>query len=113
MFDPPFRCIEVLGVGCLNEQQMGDLVKIMNKAFTEHFERQGERDKKRADEDYDADVEEQLEEEDDEDVFVLSKLGDVIHALFATYKELMAPVLDQILPHVVKLLVRRSLLFFI
>ncbi len=51
-------------------------------------------------------MEEQLEEEDDEDVFVLSKLGDLIHALFATHKEAMAPVLDQLLPAVVKLLDR-------
>ena len=100
------RCVELLGAGCLNEQHMSDLVAIMQKSFAEHFERQGERNKKRTDEDYDADVEEQLEEEDDEDVFVLSKLGDLIHAFFATHKEAMAPVFEQILPAVVKLLDR-------
>jgi hypothetical protein len=79
---------------------------MIKPCFQEHFERQGERNKKRADEDYDADVEEQLEEEDDEDVFVLSKLGDLMHALFATHKEAMTPVFDQLLPAVVKLLDR-------
>ncbi len=98
--------MELLGVGCLNDSQMGDLVRIMLKSFQEHFERQGERNSKRADEDYDADVEEQLEEEDDEDVYVLSKLGDLLHALFSTHKEAMVPVFDQLLPSVVKLLVR-------
>ena len=33
-FNSLARCIEILGVGCLNDQQMGDLVKIMIKAFT-------------------------------------------------------------------------------
>ena len=107
MYNKPIkRCVELLGAGCLNEQHMTDLVAIMQKSFAEHFERQGERNKKRTDEDYDADVEEQLEEEDDEDVFVLSKLGDLIHAFFATHKEAMAPVFEQILPAVVKLLDR-------
>ena len=47
------RCIEILGRGCLNEQAMADLVKIMIATMTEHFERQAERNKKRNDEDYD------------------------------------------------------------
>merc|ERR1712226_1352429 len=98
------RCIEFLGVGCLNEQQMAELVKIMQKALQEHFELQGERDVKRRDEDYDEDVEQQLEEEDGDDVFVLSKLGELIHALFSTHKQDFCPAFDQILPAAVKLL---------
>ena len=100
------RCVELLGMGCLSEQHMGELIKIMLKALSEHYERQGEREGKRRDEDYDEGVEEQLEEEDDEDVYVLSKLGDLIHALFSTHKEAMIPVFDQLLPSVVKLLDR-------
>ncbi|TRY67741.1 hypothetical protein TCAL_02908 [Tigriopus californicus] len=98
------RCVELLGLGCLSEQAMGELIKIMLKTLQEHYERQGEREKKRKDEDYDEGVEEQLEEEDDDDVFVLSKLGDLLHALFSTHKESMIPVFDQLLPSVVKLL---------
>ena len=41
-------------------------------------------------------VEEQLEEEDEEDVYTLSKLGDLIHALFSTHKEAFLPVFDQV-----------------
>ena len=48
-------------------------------------------------------------DEDDEDVYTLSKLGDLLHALFSTYKEAFLPVFDQILPYVVKLLVRNLL----
>jgi hypothetical protein len=80
------------------------LVKIMISTMTEHFERQAERQKKRADEDYDEGVEEQLEDEDEEDVYTLSKMGDLIHALFSTHKEAFLPVFDQLLPYFSKLL---------
>ena len=50
----------------------------MVSTMTEHFERQTERNKKRSDEDYDEGVEEQLVDEDDEDVYTLSKLGDLV-----------------------------------
>ena len=94
------------GAGCLNEQAMGDLIKIAISTLNEHFERQGERLKKRNDEDYDEGVEEQLVEEDDEDTYTLSKLGDLIHALFAAYKEAFLPCFEQLLPYATKLLVR-------
>jgi len=44
-----------------------------------------------------------------QDVYTLSKLGDLLHALFSTYKETFLPVFDQILPYINKLLVRFSL----
>jgi hypothetical protein len=50
----------------------------MISTFTNHFERQSERMSKRTDEDYDEGVEEQLVDEDDEDVYVLSKIADVV-----------------------------------
>ncbi len=106
------RCIEILGVGCLNDQSMAELVKIMIQTLTEHFEKQAERQKKRSDEDYDEQVEEQLVDEDDEDVYTLSKLGDLIHALFSTHKAAFLPVFDQLLPYVTKLLVRWSFTTF-
>ena len=99
------RCVEILGHGCLNEQAMAELVKIMTSTLTEHFERQAERNKKRSDEDYDEGVEETLENEDEEDTYTLSKLGDLIHALFSTYKHDFLPVFDQLLPYASKLLV--------
>ena len=47
----------------------------------------------------------QLVDEDEEDVYTLSKLGDLFHALFSTHKEQFLPVFDQLLIHVNKLLV--------
>ena len=47
----------------------------------------------------------QLVDEDEEDVYTLSKLGDLFHALFSTHKEKFLPVFDQLLIHVNKLLV--------
>jgi hypothetical protein len=41
-------------------------------------------------------------------VYTLSKLGDLLHALFSTYKEAFLPVFDQLLPFVVKLLVSKE-----
>jgi hypothetical protein len=104
------RCVEILGVGCLNDQAMGELVKIMTTTVTEHFERQTERNGKRSDEDYDEGVEEQLVDEDDEDVYTLSKLGDLIHALFSTHKEAFLPVFEQLLPFATKLLVSEEII---
>lgn len=51
-------------------------------------------------------VEEQLVDEDGEDVYLLSKLSDVMHALFSTYKENLFPYFDQVIGHYVKMLVR-------
>ena len=44
--------------------------------------------------------------QDDQDVYLLSKVSDIMHALFGTYKETILPIFEQLLPHFVKLLVR-------
>ena len=85
---------------------MKSLVEIISSTIKQHFEKQEERNKKRGDEDYDEGVEEQLVDEDEEDVYTLSKIGDLFHALFSTYKDTFLPVFDQLLPIVTKLLVR-------
>lgn len=48
-----FQCIELLGAGCLPDEMMVDVLRILNKLLTEHFERATERHQKRNDEDYD------------------------------------------------------------
>jgi importin-5 len=53
-------------------------------------------------------VEEQLVDEDSEDTYLLSKVSDVIHALFSTYKESFFPFFDQIVGHYTKMLVSLS-----
>ena len=99
------RCVELLGPNCLGDQ-MDELVKHLDKTMEEHFNKQAERQGKRqgGDEDYDQEVEEQLEDEDDEDVYTLSKVGDVIHALFYQYKETFLPSFDKLLPRFAALL---------
>lgn len=97
------KCIEVLGSGCLDEDQIKELMKMLDKVFTNHFERADTRREKRKDEDYDEVVEEQLLDEDDEDTYSLSKVSDVLHSLFAAYGAQFLPFFDVILPHVVRL----------
>jgi len=98
------KCVEILGMGCLTEEYMAQVLKFLLSTINQHLERQAERNTKRKDEDYDDDVEDQLVDEDEEDVYTLSKLGDLFHALFSTHKEKFLPVFDQLLIHVVKLL---------
>lgn len=49
-------------------------------------------------------VEEQLADEDNEDVYGLSRVADVLHALLSAYRESFFPHLDSLLPHLVQLL---------
>lgn len=49
-------------------------------------------------------VEEQLADEDNEDVYGLSRVADVLHALMSAYRESFFPHLDSLLPHLVQLL---------
>lgn len=100
------KCVELLGAGCLGDPGMEETVKILDKTMVEHFKRQEERQGKRqgGEEDYDEGVEEQLEDEDDEDVYILSKVGDVVHAVFSQYREAWLPQFERLLPLFSKLL---------
>ncbi|XP_076164575.1 karyopherin beta 3 [Ptiloglossa arizonensis] len=98
------RCIETLGAGCLETQPMADLLHILDKLLNKHFERAVARLEKRKDEDYDEVVEEQLADEDDEDVYTLSKIADIVHAALTTHKSSFFPFFDQICGHFAKLL---------
>ncbi|XP_039296349.1 importin-5 [Nilaparvata lugens] len=98
------KCIEFLGNGCLTEEAMQEVLKILDKLLKEHFNRAVERLEKRKDEDYDEVVEEQLLDEDSDDVYILSKVADIIHALFTAYKADFFPYFDQVVEHFVKML---------
>ena len=43
--------------------------------------------------------------QDDDDVYILSKISDVIHAILGTQGDTALPMFEQLVPHVVKLLV--------
>lgn len=63
------------------------------------------------DEDYDEQEEERILSEKDEDEYVLSKMCEVMRAIFSTYKTDALPLFQQLMVHVVKLLVRSLILF--
>ncbi|KAL4704553.1 hypothetical protein ACJJTC_016104 [Scirpophaga incertulas] len=98
------KCIELLGAGCLSDEMMAEVLRILNKLLTEHFERATERRQKRSDEDYDEVVEEQLADEDNGDVYGLSRVADVVHALLSAYRAAFYPHLDALLPRLAQLL---------
>jgi hypothetical protein len=83
---------------------MTELLGILHKILEAHFTKQAERQEQRKDEDFDEDLEETLLEEDDEDIYILSKVSDIMHGLFGAYKTEVLPAFEQLLPHFVKLL---------
>lgn len=98
------RSIETLGPNCLSPDSMNSVLKVITKFMSEHFEREEKRAIARTEDDYDEGVEEQLAEEDDNDILLLSKIADIIHALFKTYKTNFLPFFDRVVPSFVKLL---------
>ncbi|KAF6207377.1 hypothetical protein GE061_018618 [Apolygus lucorum] len=98
------KCIETLGKGCMTEDSLKELLRIVDSILKQHFERAVERLDKRKDEDYDEVVEEQLEDEDNDDNYTLGKVADIIHALFVTYKEDFYSYFDHIMGHFVKMM---------
>jgi len=98
------KCVEFMGPRALNEEQMGSVIKILNKNLTDHFTKQEQRHEARRDEDYDDETEDQLLDEDDFDALILSKISDIIHALFKVYKQNFMTPFDQIAQHFVQLL---------
>lgn len=98
------KCIECLGVGCLGDQEMRQIVGIIEERFKKHFEKSSEREDLRKDEDYDEEVEHDLKAEHEDDALLLSKISDIFHALFLTFKENTLPYFELLLPHIAKLL---------
>lgn len=98
------KSIETLGPNCLSPEAMNEVLKLITKFMGEHFEREEKRAEARNEEDYDDGVEEQLAEEDDNDILILSKIADIIHSLFSTYKTNFLPFFDRVVASFVKLL---------
>uniref|UniRef100_A0A3Q1LV36 Importin 5 n=2 Tax=Bos TaxID=9903 RepID=A0A3Q1LV36_BOVIN len=97
-------CIEVMGDGCLNNEHFEELGGILKAKLEEHFKNQELRQVKRQDEDYDEQVEESLQDEDDNDVYILTKVSDILHSIFSSYKEKVLPWFEQLLPLIVNLI---------
>ncbi|XP_066113316.1 ran-binding protein 6 isoform X2 [Saccopteryx bilineata] len=98
------KSIEVMGVGCLNDEHLEELGEILKAKLEGHFKNQELRQVKRQEENYDQQVEMSLQDEDECDVYVLTKVSDILHSLFSTYKEKILPWFEQLLPLIVNLI---------
>ncbi|XP_077456296.1 importin-5 [Stigmatopora argus] len=98
------KCIELMGDGCLNNEHFEELGGILKSKLEEHFKNQELRQAKRQDEDYDEQVEESLQDEDENDVYILTKVSDVLHSVFSSYKEKVLPWFEQLLQLIVQLI---------
>uniref|UniRef100_A0A8C2X7F7 Karyopherin (importin) beta 3 n=1 Tax=Cyclopterus lumpus TaxID=8103 RepID=A0A8C2X7F7_CYCLU len=98
------KCIELMGDGCLNNEHFEELGGILKGKLEEHFKNQELRQTKRQDEDYDEEVEESLQDEDENDVYILTKVSDVLHSVFSSYKEKVLPWFEQLLQLIVQLI---------
>ncbi|XP_049610535.1 importin-5 [Syngnathus scovelli] len=98
------KCIELMGDGCLNNEHFEELGGILKGKLEEHFKNQELRQAKRQDEDYDEQVEETLQDEDENDVYILTKVSDVLHSVFSSYKEKVLPWFEQLLQLIVQLI---------
>uniref|UniRef100_A0AAY4B4J1 TOG domain-containing protein n=1 Tax=Denticeps clupeoides TaxID=299321 RepID=A0AAY4B4J1_9TELE len=98
------KCIELMGDGCLNNEHFEELGGILKGKLEEHFKNQELRQAKRQDEDYDEQVEETLQDEDENDVYILTKVSDILHSLFSSYKEKVLPWFEQLLQLIVNLI---------
>ncbi|XP_041482292.1 importin-5-like [Lytechinus variegatus] len=98
------KCIEFLGQRSLNLNQMQEVGTTLNDMFEQHFKRQQERQEQRKDEDYDDIVEEGLQDEDDDDVYLLSKISDILHAVLGTYADVALPFFEMLMKNIIRLL---------
>ncbi|XP_060889016.1 importin-5 [Labrus mixtus] len=98
------KCIELMGDGCLNNEHFEELGGILKGKLEEHFKNQELRQTKRQDEDYDEQVEETLQDEDENDVYILTKVSDILHSVFSSYKEKVLPWFEQLLQLIVQLI---------
>ncbi|XP_069889339.1 ran-binding protein 6 isoform X2 [Dipodomys merriami] len=98
------KSIEVMGDGCLNDEHLEELGGILKAKLEGHFKNQEIRQVKRQEENYDQQVEMSLQDEDECDVYILTKVSDILHSLFSTYKEKILPWFEQLLPLIVNLI---------
>ena len=99
MFSSLSSCIEMLGKQFISPDQLNEIVRVLDVHLKEHFQRAAERLEKRNDEDFDEGVEEILEDENDEDVYILSKVSDILRSCFIVFKEEFLILFDKIVHH--------------
>lgn len=98
------KCVELLGKGCLTPEWMKETLEVVDKVMVQHFEGEDKRLEVRKDEDYDEQEEEKLEDEVQDEIYKLTKISELIHAFFLTYKTDFFPHFDNIVHHFVRML---------
>jgi len=87
--------VEILPREAIDPETIVKMTAIVEKVFTDHFERSADRAETRKDEDFDEVVEQQLWDEMEEDNFLLTKAADITHAFLkvhgAAYLSYMEP----------------------
>jgi hypothetical protein len=97
--------IELLPKEAFDVETIEKITTVVEKVFTDHFERSADRAEQRKDEDFDEVIEQQLWDEMEEDNYVLTKAADVIHALLKTQGSSYLPFMERmIVPLVTKLI---------
>lgn len=92
--------MEKLGKNFITSQQLDELIRILDVHLREHFTRAQQRVEKRKDEDYDEGVEEILEDEGEDDVYILSRVSDIVHICFQVFSTDFLPFFDKIANHI-------------
>lgn len=96
--------IEAVGKTYVTSDQLAEIRNLLDHLFHEHFEKSDERLAQRQNEDYDEFEEERLLSEKDEDEYVLSKMCDIVHSIFAAFGVEALPFFQQLMVFCVKLL---------
>jgi len=97
--------VDILPREAFDAETIHKMTGIVEKVFTEHFERSADRAETRKDEDFDEVVEQQLWDEMEEDNFLLTKAADITHAFLKAQGEAYLPYLEpNVLEQVTKLI---------
>uniref|UniRef100_A0A8D0GHG6 Importin 5 n=1 Tax=Sphenodon punctatus TaxID=8508 RepID=A0A8D0GHG6_SPHPU len=100
------KCIEVMGDGCLNNEHFEELGGILKAKLEEHFKnqelRQGLSLLKLTNQQCSSNT--IFLYQDDSDVYILTKVSDILHSVFSSYKGKVLPWFEQLLPLIVNLI---------
>ena len=89
-----------MGKAFITEQQLNELIRVLDVHLSDHFTRAQQRIEKRKDEDYDEGVEENLEDEGDDDIYILSRVSEIVHVCFQVFGPDFLPFFDKVSNHI-------------
>ncbi|RXM36693.1 Importin-5 [Acipenser ruthenus] len=102
------KCIELMGDGCINNEHFEELGGILKGKLEEHFKNQELRQvnafKRTLQSEADISYVSHFIFQDDNDVYILTKVSDILHSVFSSYKEKVLPWFEQLLQLIVNLI---------